>query len=160
MGSTHDARHGAEAGTPRVDLRAARPDDLEPVRALLAAAELPLDGVPDDLAQFVVAERDGTIVGAIGLESYGEAGLLRSAVVAPSLRGTGLGERLVRALLETARARGTRELVLLTTTAERWFPRFGFERIARDEAPVALHASEEFRGACPASAVTMRLRLG
>lgn len=142
-----------------VQLRPARPDDLAAVRSLLTDAKLPLDGVPADLAHFFVAEQDGKVVGAIGLESYGPAALLRSAVVSPALRGTGVGERLVRALLDAARAGGAREVVLLTTTAERWFPRFGFERIARDDAPASLRASEEFRGACPDSAVTMRLTL-
>jgi amino-acid N-acetyltransferase len=61
--------------------------------------------------------------------------------------------------VELARSGGARELYLLTTTAEGYFPRLGFERIARDELPAALAASEELRGACPASAVTMRLRL-
>ncbi len=46
--------------------------------------------------------------------------------------------------------------VLLTTTAEDWFPRFGFVRIARDAVPAALHASAELRGACPASAAVMQ----
>lgn len=139
-------------------IRAAHAQDAVAVRALLAAALLPLDGVPDDLRHFLVAEKDGAVVGAIGLELYGEAALLRSAVVAPELRGSGLGDRLVRALLTDARAQGASELILLTTTADAWFPRFGFERITREAAPVSLGASEEFRGACPASAVVMRLR--
>lgn len=140
-------------------IRTATSADAAAVRSLLADASLPLDGVPGDLAHFLVAERDGTVVGAIGLEPYGEAALLRSAVVAPTERGTGIGERLARALIDAARAAGTRELVLLTTTAEAWFPRFGFRRIAREDAPRALHESEEFKGACPASAVVMRLEL-
>jgi amino-acid N-acetyltransferase len=154
---TTENDRAAQSGA--VQLRPARPDDLASVRALLIDAKLPLDGVPADLAQFFVAERAGEVVGAIGLESYGPAALLRSAVVSPALRGSGVGERLVHALLDAARARGARELLLLTTTAEHWFPRFGFERIARADAPASLHASEEFRGACPDSAVTMRLRL-
>ena len=142
----------------RPTIRSANANDSTAVRELLEGAQLPLDGVPDDLAHFLVAERDGKVVGAIGLEPYGESALLRSAVVAPAVRGTRLGERLVRAMLSAAQERGTRELVLLTTTAEAWFPRFGFERITRDAAPAALHASKEFRGACPASAVVMRLQ--
>lgn len=150
---------GPSGPNGRATIRVAHSRDAAAVRALLTSAKLPLDGVPDDLAHFLVAEQDGVVVGAIGLEPYGEAALLRSAVVAPALRGTGLGERLVQALLAVAQASGTRELVLLTTTADSWFPRFGFERIPRDAAPAALHASEEFRGACPASAAVMRLRL-
>jgi N-acetylglutamate synthase-like GNAT family acetyltransferase len=65
----------------------------------------------------------------------------------------------VTSLLADARARGIHDIYLLTTTAEAWFPRFGFVRIARAAVPAALHASEEFRGACPDSAVVMHTAL-
>lgn len=48
---------------------------------------------------------------------------------------------------------------LLTTTAAPFFPRFGFERIGRESVPPALHAPGDFRGACPASADVMALRV-
>lgn len=154
----HDSANGSAQGGV-VRLRVAAPGDLGAVQALLTSAKLPLDGIPADLAHFLVAERDGAIVGTIGLEDYGAAALLRSAVVSPALRGTGVGERLVRALLDAARAKGMREVVLLTTTAERWFPRFGFARIERAAVPAAVQASVEFRGACPDTATAMALRL-
>ena len=47
-------------------------------------------------------------------------------------------------------------MYLLTTTAEGWFPRFGFERIAREEVSEAVRGSVEFGGACPATAAVMR----
>ena len=141
-------------------IRHGSPADHAPLLALLAASHLPTAGVPPTLADFLVAELDGRLVGAIGLERYGEAGLLRSAVVEPSAQGTGLGQRLVHELLAHATARGVREIYLLTTTAEHFFPRFGFERMDRGEVPAAVQASVEFREACPASATVMRARLG
>jgi amino-acid N-acetyltransferase len=150
------AAASANSQGPDVTIRAATPADLPHVRGLLCQADLPIDGVPEDLAHFFVAQREDAVVGAIGLEHYNTSALLRSAVVHPSLRGTGVGESLVSALLEHGRALGVRDMVLLTTTAEGWFPRFGFTRIARDEIPSALNASEELKGACPASAVAMR----
>ena len=42
-----------------------------------------------------------------------------------------------------------------TTTAERWFPAFGFVVTPRREVPDALRSSVEFQGACPASAILM-----
>lgn len=116
-------------------------------------------GVPDDLTDFLVAERDGEVIGAIGLERYGSVALLRSAVVHSLHRGARLGEQLVTALLRDARGDGLREIVLLTTTAERWFPRFGFEPIARSAVPATLKASAEFQGACSDTAIVMRLVL-
>ena len=108
------------------------------------------------LPDFVVAEEGGRLVGAIGLEVYGDVALLRSAVVQQGRRGTGLGQGLVARLLEHAAARGVREVYLLTTTAERYFPRFGFAPVPREAVAPALWASEEFRGACPDSAIAMR----
>ena len=54
---------------------------------------------------------------------------------------------------------GLRRLYLLTTTAEEYFPRYGFRRIPRESASPAARESVEFREACPASAVTMVLEL-
>ena len=146
-----------------IHIRAATASDTIAVRGLLREADLPLDGVPEDLTFLLVAERtDGEslhLVGAVAVERHGTAALLRSTVVAPALRGTHLGEALVHRAIDDARRSGVRDLVLLTTTAHRWFPRFGFAPISRTDVPVSLQASREFQGACPASAIVMHRRL-
>jgi amino-acid N-acetyltransferase len=48
----------------------------------------------------------------------------------------------------------------LTTTAEHFFPKFGFERIARADVPSSVQRSVEFTSVCPASATVMRKPLG
>jgi len=141
-------------------IRRAKSSDLSAVESLLTASDLPTDGVRDNFSGFVVADDDGAIAGAIGLEKYGSAALLRSAVVAPDHRGTGVGRKLVEQLLERAEEAGIDELYLLTTTAEKYFPRFGFTRTTRATVPDAVKASAEFRGACPDSAVVMTRPLG
>jgi amino-acid N-acetyltransferase len=137
----------------------ALPADLDALRFRLAQASLPEAGFSDHLDSTLVARADGAVVGGVALELYGEEALLRSLAVAPAVRGGGLGQRLVEAALELARARGVRRVWLLTTTAERFFPRFGFRIVERSELPRALDASAELRGACPASAVAMGLEL-
>jgi amino-acid N-acetyltransferase len=137
-------------------IRVATPGDFAGVVQLLEAADLPTAGLTPSLPDFLVAEESGRIVGAIGLEVYGEYGLLRSAVVDAGRRNSGLGRDLVESLLLRAETKGTREIYLLTTTAERFFPRFGFAAIGREEVATPVRASEEFRGACPDSAVVMR----
>jgi amino-acid N-acetyltransferase len=139
-----------------VVVRAATEADYQAVGALLEASSLPLAGVPSTLADFYVAEAQRRVVGAVGLELYGTDALLRSAVIDPVTRGSGIGRALVERALDHARERGVRAVYLLTTTAERYFPRFGFDRITRQEVPDAVQASVEFREACPASAVVMR----
>ena len=142
-----------------MSLRAATRADWDAIAALLGACGLPLAGAEPHVEEFVVATRGDAIVGCAGLERHGAAALLRSVAVAPELRGTGLGVALVEAAIARARAGGVDTLALLTTTAERYFPRFGFRVAPRDALPESLHASEELRGACPASAVAMRLDL-
>ena len=139
-------------------IRWAEPADLASVEALVRGAGLPLDGLSDHFGHFFVFDDGGTILGTAGLEMHGAYALLRSLVVANAARGRGLGALLTARALGEATARGIRAVYLLTTTAETFFPRFGFQRIARDDVPPALRASRELQGACPASAVVMERR--
>jgi amino-acid N-acetyltransferase len=101
----------------------------------------------------------GDVVGVAGLEVCRDNALLRSVAVAPAWRSHGVGRALVARVIEDASARGVRELYLLTTTAERYFPAFGFQATPRETAPDDIRATGEFQGACPASATVMRLPL-
>jgi N-acetylglutamate synthase-like GNAT family acetyltransferase len=141
------------AETPR--LRPATEADLAAVERLLASNALPLDGVRDALPSFVVAEAGGDIVGVAGLEVCCDNALLRSVAVHDDWRSHGIGRSLVTRVIADAEARGIRALYLLTMTAERYFPSFGFRRIARDEVPADVRETAEFREACPASAAVM-----
>jgi amino-acid N-acetyltransferase len=136
--------------------RSATTADWPAIADLLRACTLPLDGAEIHLSEFIVAVYAGRLVGCIGMERYGDAALLRSCAVAQDMRGQGIAQALVRQLLDLARAIGVREIALLTTTAERFFPRFGFVAVDRAALENTFDASEAFRGACPASAVAMR----
>jgi len=140
-------------------IREATNRDLPAVESLLSADNMPLDGVKENFTSFVVAEDKNEIAGAIGLEKFGSVALLRSAVVSPRHRGSGVGRKLVERLLERAESEGIEELFLLTTRAEKHFPRFGFAPTTRSAVPAALKASAEFQGACPDSAVVMTRRI-
>ena len=140
-------------------IRKATNRDLDAVEGLLSVNDLPLDGVKENLSGFIVAEEGGRVIGAVGLEKFGSIALLRSAVVSNEHRGSGVGGRLVEHILEYAEKDGIEELFLLTTTAENYFPRFGFTRTTRSAVPPALKASAEFRGACPDTALVMMRRI-
>lgn len=140
-------------------LRPARSQDLEAVLGLLGASALPAAGVEQWFSHFVVAEHEGAIIAAAGLELYQDSALLRSVVVREDWRGSGLGRQVVDALLADARARGIEDVYLLTTTADLYFPKVGFACITRDEVPLTVRESVEFKDACPASATVMRRQL-
>ncbi len=137
--------------------RIAVAEDWKPIADLLRSADLPLDGAQDHLDGFVTAFDGDTLAGVAGIERYGSCGLLRSVVVRN--RNAGLGRLLVQRLIQSARDNGLTCLILLTTTAADYFPRFGFIRISRDHVPDPVKASAEFQGACPTSAVVMQLTL-
>lgn len=141
-------------------LRTLREDEFAQAVALLTDAALPVADLGDAGIHFIVAAPDDApLAGLIGLQAFGDAGLVRSLAVRASARGHGLGDRLLRALETHAAATGLRELALLTRTAEAFFARRGYRRIDRDAAPPGVRASAEFRSLCPASAACMLKRL-
>lgn len=137
--------------------RPATDDDWEAVSALLEQQSLPLGGAREHLAHFILGFEGEKLVCAAGIEPYGAEALLRSVAVDGARQGKGYGQAVVREMLAKAKADGIHSVVLLTTTADRFFERFGFQRITRADVPDSVRASEEFRSICPLSAVVMRL---
>ena len=140
-----------------ISITPAHAEDLDGIKALLVANALPTAGVDDHWKTFLVARDGERMVACAGAEAYQFAALLRSVAVDPEYRKHGIGRRLVRQLLDRLSSRGLREFYLLTTTAEGYFKKRGFKTIDRDEVHPQLLSSHEFQGACPDSAVCMRL---
>ena len=140
-----------------ISITPARAEDLEGIKALLLASDLPTAGVDDHWKTFLIARDGDRMVGCGGAEAYQFAALIRSVAVESEYRSHGIGRRLVRQLLDRLASRGLREFYLLTTTAEAWFRKRGFKTIDRDEVHPQLLSSREFQDACPSTAVCMRL---
>jgi amino-acid N-acetyltransferase len=132
----------------------ARPDPAT-VRALRAAAGLPVADLTAARADFWGCREGTALIGVIGLETYGAVALLRSLAVAPDGQGRGLGAALLAHAEQAARQRGITTLYLLTTTAEAFFARRGYVRLPREAAPPVLQQTAEFAALCPASAVCL-----
>ena len=137
-------------------IEAATERDLPAIRSLLERLRLPLAGVDEHLRTLLVAREGAQIVGTAALELYADGALLRSVAVEPRQQGKQLGHQLTDAALQLAVAHGVDTVFLLTTTAEHFFPKFGFEQIERDQVPPSVRESVEFQSACPASAIVMR----
>ncbi|HEX6086465.1 MAG TPA: arsenic resistance N-acetyltransferase ArsN2 [Thermoanaerobaculia bacterium] len=140
-----------------ITITPARAGDLEGIKALLVANDLPTAGVDDHWKTFLIARDGDRMVGCAGAEAYQFAALIRSVAVDPAYRSHGIGRRLVRQLLDRLASRGLREFYLLTTTAEEYFKKRGFKPIDRDEVHPQLLSSRELQDACPSTAVCMRL---
>ncbi len=127
---------------------------------LLEAAGLPSSDLTDGhMAHFFHCGAADAPAGLVGVELSGDAGLLRSLVVAPEQRRGGMGAALLEHAADYARSRGARTLYLLTDSAEEFFAARGFRRVPRDTAPESIRATREFASLCPASAAFMARRL-
>ncbi len=139
-----------------IEIRPAQASDLAVAKAWLSAEGLPVDDLTiDHMDSFIVATQAGKPVGMIGIEKFGNVGLLRSLVVDEAGRGAGLGGRLVAALESTARSVHIDELWLLTIDADPFFAQHGYVVAERDHAPEAIRNTAEFSTLCPGDAVLM-----
>jgi len=144
---------------PDVSLEPATPTDLDRVERLLAANDLPTADVRADAPRFYLARADDAPVGVGGLELHGDAGLLRSIVVADSHRGRGYGTAICAALEACAEQADVETLYLLTTTATDFFGNRGYAVVDRTAVPERLRSSRQFADVCPDSATCMRKSL-
>jgi N-acetylglutamate synthase-like GNAT family acetyltransferase len=88
-----------------------------------------------DRAGLWVAERDGAVVGAIGITAESDAvARLRWFIVAPEARNEGIGGRLLDRALAWTRERGFRRVYLFTFgdlhAAARLYARAGFAKVS------------------------------
>ncbi|MFQ6171283.1 GNAT family N-acetyltransferase [Oryzobacter sp. R7] len=155
-----------DAANGSVEIRRARPDDLDVAGDLTADAYVGAGVIPADApylaflrdaahrdreAELWVAEVDGVVVGTVTYVEPGSALVeiarvdeaeMRSLAVSPAATGAGVGEALTRHVIELARSRGYGALVLSSSTtmhaAHRLYGRLGFARLPeRDWSPVA-----------------------
>ncbi len=138
-----------------MDPRLATTLDRVAVRHLLLDSRLPVDDLETAAIEFIVATDVSGLSGVVGLERFGDGGLLRSLAVRDDQRGRGIGEHLVKAVEARASSLGLRHLVLLTETAAPFFSKRGYVVFARDKVPSAVQRSAEFHSICPASATCM-----
>ncbi len=134
-------------------------EDLGEVATALREVRLPHGDLLGPDKRFFCASVEGTVVGYVGLEIYGDDALLRSAVIFRAARGQGYGRQMIEALLDVAVEVGVSRVWLLTETAARFFEKLGFAHAERSEAPPAIAASDEFANTCPTSAAFMRLNV-
>lgn len=138
---------------------AAQKDEWSAILALLQKASLPVDDLDSSHCDsFLVARSDDSaagIAGAIGLERFGDIGLLRSLVVHNHHRGGGVGRKLVAALEDRAAQSGIAQLFLLTIDADKFFLGCGYLPVERPDVPARIRATREFSELCPGDAVVM-----
>lgn len=136
--------------TPGLDyhIRSANSSDYPAIERLLSSNGLPVEGILENLNDFLVADYDGNIVGVIGMERSGTSVLLRSLAVSVDQRKSGIATALVNKALETAIQSGGNTAYLLTNTAATYMARWGFTKIDRSEIPGSLLQKSALNCAC------------
>ena len=124
-----------------MNIRVRQPEDMDSVRALLEAADLPSKGL--ERTEGWVAEENGRLLGHVALEPTADAAVLRSLAVAPSAQGRGLARRLMDLAESEA---GHRTLLLKTRTIGPWAERRGYFRANPDQIPESVKGTTEFEG--------------
>lgn len=116
-------------------LRRGARDDIPALSGLIVSGELPPFFLEEVIDGFLVIEQAGRLVGAGGLEFYGDDAVIRSVVVDPAGRGLGLGLDIARLLEEDAFASGARDVYLFTLHAWKFWLKCGFSDLPLDQWP-------------------------
>lgn len=117
-------------------------DDVEGIHALIEEASqvttvLPRsrDSICEYLRDFLVVRRDGEVVGCGALHVFTRnLAEIKSLVVAPKMRGEGVGRRLVAALVDEARRLGVKRIFALTDSVP-FFQAQGFSIVDKSTLP-------------------------
>ena len=123
--------------------------------ALLQENDLPTSDLDETKTLFAFLS-NGDVIGTGGLESFGDCALLRSISVRKDLQKKGMGKFIVGELEKVARQSGINCLYLLTTTAESFFTKRGYEIIDREAVPNEIKNTSQFSSICPSTAKMMR----
>ena len=138
-------------------IQEANGEHLPAIINLLQANKLPVQDITISQQKFWVATDGNTIVGAIGIEQYGEYALLRSMATNAAYRNHGIATQLVQALFNFARKQNLTTVYLLTETAENYFAKKGFIKINREDVPEMIKQTKEFSHLCPSTATVMKI---
>jgi len=110
----------------------------DPVRAMLAAADMATDGIESPAACYLIAWLGDQPAGVIGIETRLDAALLRSLIVTEPMRRRGIGAELIAAARKAAHTRGARTLYAFSSGASEYLGRRGFEPAPIDDLIEAL----------------------
>jgi len=113
------------------------------------------DITSENLHHFRVLKKKRKVIGVVGLQIPRPLALLRSLAIDPSYKNQGLGSQLTQQAEKYGDSLKLQALYLLTTTAEDFFAKRGYEKVLRKAIPNQIQDTAEFRSLCPVSAVCM-----
>lgn len=103
----------------------------------------------------LICRTEGQLAGVVGMEVYGEAGVLRSLAVAPEFRCRGIGSLLLVRIERFAALQGVRRFYLLTLEAADYFTRRGYSVVPAAEVPETVRGTALAQALLPRGAFCM-----
>jgi amino-acid N-acetyltransferase len=125
---------------------------------LLKKNNLPTEDINPGTQLFVIEEND-SVIGTIAVEYNFDVALLRSLSISEQKRNSGIGQMLVAFIENYVQKQGVQSIYLLTTTAEAFFLKKGYESVDRNEVPDFIKNTKEFSIICSASSTLMKKEL-
>ncbi len=122
---------------------------------LLKKNNLPTEDIHPGTQLFVIEEND-SVIGTVAVEYDFNVALLRSLSVSDGKRNSGIGEFLVRFVENYVQKQGVHSIYLLTTTAEKFFLKKGYEKIDRINVPDFVKNTKEYSLLCSSSSALMK----
>ncbi|GAA3561371.1 MULTISPECIES: amino-acid N-acetyltransferase [Marinobacter] len=133
---TRDGSGTLVSGDTYEQIRAAGVEDIGGIMELIRPLEeqgvlvrRSREMLETEIDRFVVAERDGTVVGCAALYHFPDerAGELSCFAVDAAYRRAGRGDDILATVEQMARRQGIQRLFVLTTQTEHWFRERGFQ---------------------------------
>ncbi|OEH85428.1 hypothetical protein BHU72_04885 [Desulfuribacillus stibiiarsenatis] len=144
-------------------VRLAKQNDMIYMEQLLEKAKLNKAGIAEHIENFLVVEdlrpeARPHIVGMVGLEVYGECGILRSLVLRSESWNSRVGVELIALIVSYGWRLGLKKIYLMTSNSQSFFEYWGFKEIAWNKVPDELRQSTHFQEYDEALATVMCLQ--
>ncbi|MCX6155349.1 MAG: GNAT family N-acetyltransferase [Candidatus Kapabacteria bacterium] len=121
-----------------VNYRFAHQSEAGMIKNFLSVNNMHINDIDENIGNFILAEIDNKLIGTIGLEVYGDYGLVRSLAVDEQFRNNGIARELYFKILALSLQHGIKQLYLFTLSAEIFFAKLGFEKVDRNSVPFVM----------------------
>ncbi len=118
---------------------------LEPLEQQGVLVKRERELLEQEIAHFIVVERDGIIIACSALYPYQEAAEIACVVTHPDYRGGQHGKKMLNVLQEKAADNGIKQVFVLTTQSAHFFLEQGFRETSLDQLPTKKKALYNFQ---------------
>ena len=111
---------------------------IEPLEHQGILVKRSLDKIEDDINDYIVLVRDGTVIACAALYDYPKEKVMELACVAvhPDYQNQSMGEMLYKSIEALANNKGAKMLLVFTTQTEHWFIERGFVETEISSLPI------------------------